>query len=76
MCNNGTYTLAVTNSCLMGLKIYSTKGKPQLVLKTSQLPRVTEHEYSEETPTTTNLLNQHIPQLHAKHHFPYTHKQE
>ena len=55
-CNSGTYSLAVTNSSLIGLKASSTWGRPCLVLETCQLPTTREVMDLRGEPATVILL--------------------
>ena len=61
--HNATYTLAVTNSSLVGLKTCSTNGKPAVpgTRNLAHYPVVGEVMDLGEEPTTTTLLNQHNP---------------
>ena len=51
--------LAVTNSCLFGLKAHSTERKHAWYWKPSQLPGVSEAMGLRRVPSTTTIVSQH-----------------
>lgn len=69
-CNSGTYSLDVTNSCLIGLKTHSTGGNPYLefytIYKPSPLFVGDEVINPKGEFTIANFLNQCNSQLHSK----------